>query len=40
MYFLLFLTNGKIDVDMGWVGGINNPHSDILLKEGLANFGI
>lgn len=40
LYYLLFITNGKIDSDMGWVGGIKNPHSDILLRDGLKNYGI
>lgn len=40
LYFLLFITNGKIDSDLGWIGGINNPHSDLILRDGLSNFGI
>lgn len=40
LYYLLFITNGKIDSDMGWVGGVKNPHSDILLRDGLKNYGI
>lgn len=40
IYFLLYITNGSIDPNIEWVGGIGNPHSDILLKQALGNFGI
>ena len=40
LYYLLVITEGKIDSDMGWVGGIGNPHSDIILRDGLRNYGI
>jgi hypothetical protein len=40
LYYLLVITEGEIDSNMGWVGGIGNPHSDIILRDGLRNYGI
>ena len=40
LYYLLEITDGKIDENMGWVGGLNNPHSDIILRQLGNNFGI
>lgn len=39
LYYFRSLTNGK-DSSVSWIGGIGNPHSDLLLKKGLEQFGI
>lgn len=38
MYYVLSLTNGSADAE--WIGGINNPHADILLRNIYQSYGI
>ena len=39
LYYFRTLTNGK-GSSVSWIGGIGNPHSDLLLIKGLEQFGI
>lgn len=39
LYYFRSLTNGK-GSSVSWIGGIGNPHSDLLLTKGLEQFGI
>lgn len=40
LYYFKKLIKSNSNADVAWVGGINNPHSDLLLIEGLKKFGI
>ena len=41
LFYILVITNGKnSQVPTKWIGGINNPHADILIGDIAENYGI
>jgi hypothetical protein len=40
LYYFKSLLGNKAGASASWIGGLNNPHADLLLIEGLKQFGI
>ena len=40
LYFFKVLLGESSAASVSWIGGINNPHADLLLQKGLQQFGI
>ena len=40
LYYFKSLLGNKAGASASWIGGLNNPHADLLLVEGLKQFGI